>query len=167
LSEDHGEVDRVFATFVPAAGIATFAFDLMIREDVDFATEEALGLGSEPAVETVVDVEGDVRVCRSWKGVSVQADASSGSELGQSFVSGKTSSIVAGMVDFGGAGGVDAPEVQRACDGHEENVAVFALGPTKMKMAEAEDATAGDVTEARGTPVKALHIRAKLDHTEW
>ncbi len=60
--QNHIEVNLVLTTFVPAAGVAANTFDLMIGEDVDLASQEALRLRAGALVETVRNVKGEMRL---------------------------------------------------------------------------------------------------------
>ena len=71
------EVDAVLSTAVPAAAVASEAGHLMRRDDVHFAANEMLIFPAHAiaAAQAVFNVQRQVRILRSRKGIAMDACA--------------------------------------------------------------------------------------------
>ena len=96
----------------------------------------------------------------------MKADATAAGQLGFDLIAGEIRGVVADLIDLVGARSFDVVQVERAGDGSDEDVAIFALRAAEVEMREAEDDAVAGVAEAGAAAVEGLHVGTDLDEAE-
>ena len=160
------EIHPVFATLVPAAGVAAHAFDLVVGQHVDVAAEEALVFLAGAHVERMLDVHRDMRIAGVGEGVALQAGAPAGGQFGPGPVAAQVGRVIADTGRLVAARRMDIGRLQRSGDRGHQDVAVLPRAPAQVQMAEAHHLARAVIAGLDQLAVVRAYVRAELDHAE-